>query len=262
LRDGRWVAARLLGVGLAAVLAVITISLALTGQIGLYINPDSAWFAVGMAVVLLVGAALTFVLPLGAEADDGHDHAHDGGHGHDDAHTEARPVRRVSAGGVAAVAGGVVSTALVATMLVVPPTALSTQLALERGANAPPLFGGADQVALATTGDTSAFGVGDWASVFATSRDPDRFVGKPVTLTGFVGPSKTGAGFGLNRLVITHCVIDAQPASVPIATDDLGLPAGQWVTVTGTIRADADGRLRIEAAQVVTVDAPQDPYEY
>jgi uncharacterized repeat protein (TIGR03943 family) len=260
LSRGRWIAARLLGVGLAAVLAVITISLAITGQIGLYINPDSAWFAVGMSVVLLVGAALTFVLPVGAEADDGHDHGHAAA-AHDD-HDHAEGGRRVSIGGVAAVAGGVVSTALVATMLVVPPTALSTQLALERAANAPPLFGGADQVALATTGDTSSFGVGDWASVFATSTDPDRFVGKPVTLTGFVGPSKDGAGFGLNRLVITHCVIDAQPASIPIATDDLGLPVGQWVTVTGTIRADPDGRLRVDAAQVATVDAPSDPYEY
>ncbi|MGS4768213.1 hypothetical protein ACLGJF_19820, partial [Acinetobacter baumannii] len=74
LRSGRWVATRLLGVGLAAALAVVTLSLALTGGLSLYINPDSAWFAVGMSVVLLIGAALTFVLPLGAEADHGHDH--------------------------------------------------------------------------------------------------------------------------------------------------------------------------------------------
>ncbi|MEN2738746.1 TIGR03943 family protein [Microbacterium sp. X-17] len=259
MRKGRWIAVRLLGVGLAAVLAVVTLSLAVTGQIGLYINPDSAWFAVGMSVVLLIGAALTFTLPLGAEADDGHGHDH--GHAHDD-HEHEGEVRGASIAGIAAVAGGVLSTALVATMLVVPPTALSTQLALERGANAPPLFGGADRVALATTGDTAAFGVGDWASVFASATDPDQFVGKAVTLTGFVGPSKQSGGFGLTRLVITHCVVDAQAASVPIATDDLGLPAGQWVTVTGTIRADADGRLRVDAAQVATIAAPKDPYEY
>lgn len=214
MRSGRWVATRLLGVGLAAALAVVTLSLALTGGLSLYINPDSAWFAVGMSVVLLIGAALTFVLPLGAEADHGHDH----GHGHADtdaAHEDhEHDATRLSLGGVAAVAGGVVSTALVATMLVVPPTALSTQLALERSANAPPLFGGADAVALATTGDTASFGVGDWASVFATATDPDAFIGKPVTLTGFVSPSGDGAGFGLTRLVITHCVIDAQAASV------------------------------------------------
>ena len=55
-------------------LAVVTLGLALTGRLGLYINPDSSWFAVGMAIVVLVGAALSFALPLGAEADHGHDH--------------------------------------------------------------------------------------------------------------------------------------------------------------------------------------------
>ena len=63
--------------GSAAVLAVVTLGLALTGRLGLYINPESSWFAVGMAIVVLVGAALSFALPLGAEADHGHDHGGD-----------------------------------------------------------------------------------------------------------------------------------------------------------------------------------------
>ena len=65
---------RWLGVGLASCLAVITLGLALTGRLGLYLNPDSAWFAVGMAVLLLIGAVASFALPLGAETDHGHDH--------------------------------------------------------------------------------------------------------------------------------------------------------------------------------------------
>ncbi|MGU7808506.1 hypothetical protein ACV2Y2_30135, partial [Escherichia coli] len=48
----------------------------LTGRLALYVNPDSAWFAIGMAVVALVGSIATFALPLGAEADHGHDHEH------------------------------------------------------------------------------------------------------------------------------------------------------------------------------------------
>ena len=257
MHSARWVFTRLLGVGLAAALAVVTLSLAVTGQLSLYINPDSAWFAVGMAIVLLIGAPLTFLLPLGAEADDGHGHAHDEDHALD----RGAP-RRASLGRVAAVTGGVLSGAIVLTMLVLPPTALSTQLALERGTGAPPLFAGSDTVALATTGDTASFGVGDWASVFATATDPDAFVGKSVTLTGFVAPDDDGRGFGLTRLVITHCVIDAQPATVPVATDDLSLPAGQWVSVSGTIRPDPDGTLRIAAADVTEIDPPGDPYEY
>jgi uncharacterized membrane protein YcgQ (UPF0703/DUF1980 family) len=68
-------------------------------------------------------------------------------------------------------------------------------------------------------------------------------------------------GFGLTRLVITHCVIDAQPASLPVAEEDIP-ETGQWVTVTGTVRASSDGRLRIDADSVERIDEPEDPYEY
>jgi len=93
------VGTRWLGVGLAAVLAVVTLGLALTGQLGLYINPESSWFAVGMAVLVLVGAALSFALPLGAEADHGHAHgdpAHDHPHPH---HTPLRGSRSLGGHG-------------------------------------------------------------------------------------------------------------------------------------------------------------------
>ena len=102
------------------------------------------------------------------------------------------------------------------------------------------------------------FGIGEWGTVFATATNPDAYDGDPVTLTGFVTPGDEG--FDLTRLVITHCVIDAQPASLPVAADDI--PSnGQWVTVTGTIR-DVDGQLRVDAASVTPVDEPEDPYEF
>ena len=74
MRRAEWIGTRWLGVGLAAILAVVTLGLAVTGRLSLYINPDSTWFAVSMAVVALVGAVASFALPLGAEADHGHDH--------------------------------------------------------------------------------------------------------------------------------------------------------------------------------------------
>lgn len=263
---------RLFGVGLAAALAAITVTLAVTGRIGLYINPDSAWFAVGMSVLGLVGAVVSFALPLGAEADHGHDHgdahapagaahdaAHDGdtGHGHDHADLEAGTPLRF----LATASGGILATGLVAVALVTPPATLSAELAMSRDTGAPPLFQGADTVALATTGDTAAFGVGEWASVFATATNPEAFEGNEITLTGFVTPSG-GDGFGLTRLVITHCVIDAQPASIPIGGALESVPTtGDWVTVTGVIR-DRDGALVVEATGVQTIDEPEDPYEY
>lgn len=246
MRSGRFIATRWLGVGLATVLAVVTISLAVTGRLGLYINPDSSWFAVSMAVLVLVGAVASFALPLGAEEDDGHDHDHD---------QSRHPV-----GFVATVAGGVVASGVVVLTLVLPPASLSAELAMARDVGAPPLFAGADVVTLAATGDTSSFGVGEWATVFATTTNPDAFDGDPITLTGFVTPGE-GGDFDLTRLVITHCVIDAQPASIPVTGEPLP-DTGQWVTVTGTVRANPDGRLEIDPDTLELIDEPQDPYEY
>jgi len=367
---------RLFGVGLTAALAAITVTLAVTGRIGLYINPESAWFAVGMSVLGLIGAVVSFALPLGAEADHGHDHgdvdagagfgapaspaagfgapatraagfgapatrrgarftprgdaatpspmpahehgpqperasahehapqperasAHEHGpqpgrahaHAHapqpERAHAHAhapQPERasahehaphrghevaahgagarrlRIALGSAAASSGGLLATGLVAVVLVTPPATLSAELAMSRDTGTPPLFQGADTVALATTGDTASFGVGEWASVFATATNPEAFEGDEISLTGFVTPSSAG-GFGLTRLVITHCVIDAQPASVPVGEISDVPATGEWVTVTGVIR-DRDGSLVVEATGVQTVSEPEDPYEY
>jgi uncharacterized repeat protein (TIGR03943 family) len=253
LSRNRSLLTRWLGVGLASCLAVTTITLWLTDRLALYVNPDSAWFVVGMSVLLLVGAVASFALPLGAEDDHGHDH----GDGHDHEHHAPRS----AAGAAAVVAGGVLASGVVVTMLVVPPASLSAELAMSRDVGAPPLFAGSDVVTLATSGDTSDFGIGDWSSVFATSTNPDTFDGDPITLTGFVTPAEDGT-FDLTRLVITHCVIDAQPASLPITTDAVAPDTGQWVTVTGTVRSTSAGGLEVRAEQVQAIDEPADPYEY
>lgn len=280
------VATRVLGVGLASALAAVTVVLALTDRIGLYINPESAWFAVGMSVLGLVGAVASFALPLGAEADHGHDHGdapaartaraphaydhdHDHKHGHDRDHDHDHERIDLEAGTplrlIATATGGVLATGLIGIAMITPPASLSAELAMSRDTGAPPLFQGADSIALATTGDTESFGVGEWASVFATATNPEAFEGDEISLTGFVTPND-GGGFALTRLIITHCVIDAQPASIPVGTAvdaavDAAPGTGDWVTVTGVIR-DRDGRLEVEATAVQAIDEPEDPYEY
>lgn len=251
-------ATRWLGVGLATIIAVVTVALALTGRLGLYINPDSTWFAVSMSILVLVGAIASFALPLGAEADHGHDHGDASDHETGDTHDHHRPS---PAGAVATVIGGAVASVVVVLTLVLPPTSLSVELAMARDIGAPPLFAGADVVTLATTGDTESFGVGEWSSVFATTTNPEAFDGDPVTLVGFVTPGDAG-DFGLSRLVITHCVIDAQPASVPVLAQSEVPDTGQWVEITGTVRSSSDGRLAIVATSVEQIAEPQDPYEY
>ncbi|KAF2420365.1 TIGR03943 family protein [Microbacterium sp. B35-30] len=301
MRNAGFVGTRWLGVGLAAALAVVTISLAITDRLALYINPDSTWFAVSMAVLVLVGAVASFALPLGAEADHGHDHgsAEAPGASSRFARTttgggdvSSRSARSTTGGPVverarnerdetpapthdhdarhpaavaATVLGGVAASGVVVLTLVLPPASLSAELAMSRDVGATPLFGGADTVQLASTGDTASFGVGDWATVFATATNPEAFDGDTIELTGFVTPADAAAAdsaFDLTRLVITHCVIDAQPASLPIVGAVASPGTGQWVTITGTVRSSSDGRLVVDAAAVEEIAEPEDPYEY
>src|SRR6185437_735579 len=107
---------RWLGSGLAAILAVVTLALFVTGRLGLYVNPASSWFAVSMAVLLLIGAVLSCALPLGAEDDHGHDH---GDHDHD--HDPSR------VGAAIALTGGAVASVVAVAVLVTPPATLSAQ---------------------------------------------------------------------------------------------------------------------------------------
>jgi uncharacterized repeat protein (TIGR03943 family) len=262
-------ATRWLGVGLASVLAVVTLGLAATGRLALYINPDQSWFAIGMAVLALVGAVASFALPLGAEDDHGHDHGNDHGAARGEEPDEGRRpvVPRAAASSLsraATWAGGLAASAVAVGAIVLPPAPLSVELAMARDTGTAPLFAGADDVLLAAA-DTSTFGVGDWASVFSTATNPDTFEGAHVTLTGFVTPDEADdATMRLGRLVITHCVIDAQPASLPVTSpgwqDDL--ETGAWVEVDGVVTTNASGALVVEPREITPIPAPDDPYEY
>ncbi|WP_217184967.1 TIGR03943 family protein [Streptomyces sp. AC495_CC817] len=241
----RSLGSRWLGIGLATVLSVVTLGLGVTGRLTLYISPESVWFACAAAVVTLIGAIWSCTLPLGAE--EGHDHGHE--------HAAPGAVATT-----ATVTGGVIASGVVVAALVLPPASLSVDLAMSRAGDSSPLFAGADDITLGVA-DTSKFELGDWASVFATSTNTGAFDGTPVTLTGFITPTDDD-GVNLTRLVITHCVIDAQPANVPVTIDAGEYKTGQWVQVTGTVKADADGALHVVPTSVETIDEPGDPYEY
>lgn len=264
------IGSRWLGIGLAAVVSVVTLGLGLTGQLTLYISPETVWFACAGAVVTLVGAVWSFTLPVGEEMDHGHDHGDAHGHagvtilpedGQDD-HDHVRNRRTLAA--VGTVSAGVVATGVVVAGLVLPPASLSVELAMSRSDGDTMLFAGADAVTLGVA-DTSTFGVGEWASVFSTATRPEAYDGADVTLTGFVTPAGEDPDeVRLTRLVITHCVIDAQPAAVPVGLEAWAgdYEVGQWVEITGVVRADADGELRIDPSTVEAVEEPGDPYEY
>jgi uncharacterized repeat protein (TIGR03943 family) len=226
-----------LGVGLASALSVLTIMLTVTGRLQLYITTSQAWFACGMSVLILLGSVAAVAI-----RPTDHDHDHDHG-------SSSR------AGAVAGAVGAAVAAVVAIGALILPPATLSAELAMERDTGTPPLFAGADDVQLGVV-DTSTFGVGDWSAVFATATSPERYAGQTVTLTGFM------TNGSLSRLVITHCVVDAQTASLPLDGDVSGLETGDWVEVTGDVEIDADGRLVVTATGITPIDEPEDPYEY
>lgn len=262
----RALATRWLGLGLAVVLSVLTLGLGITGRLTLYISPESIWFACAGAVVVLAGAIWSCTLPLGAEADHGHDHG--GSSSDSDADSDAAPSAspRRTLALVGSVTAGIVASGVVLVALVLPPASLSVELAMSRADAAGTLFAGADTPTLGVA-DTTTFGVGEWSSVFATATRPEAYDGSSVTLTGFVTPGDAADDVNLTRMVITHCVIDAQPAAVPLTIDAGQAGAGQystgqWIEVTGTVTAGEDGSLRVVPTSVVEIDEPGDPYEY
>lgn len=302
---------RWIGVGLATVICIVTLWLCVSGRIALYINPDSAWFAAGMAVLGVIGAVATCILPLGAEADHGHDHgtpaaprrreaalpvppvlveagmpktraelraraaarptapqqhsgpdhaAHDHDHDHDHAHTSGRRALPL----VTAAVGGVTASAVVLAALLIPPASLSSELAMSRDLGVAPLFGGDDVVTLTTSGDLDTFGIGEWANMFQNTPDPRSIEGTDVTLVGFLAPTGDENVARLTRMVITHCVIDAQPAGVPLVVPawQTDYSTGTWVEVSGKIGADDTGALVIQPTSVTAIPEPAEPYEY
>ncbi|MDQ4214903.1 TIGR03943 family putative permease subunit [Microbacterium sp. ASV81] len=261
--------ARWLGAGLASLLAITTLVLAFTGRLTLYVSPETVWFAVAAAVVTLIGAVWSCALPLGAEQDHGHDHGAADDHGTADDHDEhghapRRPVRRI-AGIALAATGGVIATGVAGGALLLPPAALSVDMAMQRAPVGNVLFAGADNVALGANTDTSTFGVGAWASAFSTGTRPEKYDGTTVTLTGFLTPDGSATDDAhLTRMVITHCVMDAQPASVPVRISAWKgqYSVGQWVQVKGTVRTASDGKLSIVPASVSKIPQPEDPYEH
>lgn len=265
-RVRRSLVTRWLGAGLATLLSVTTLVLALTGRLTLYIAPETVWFASAAAVVTIIGTVWTFTLPLGAEDDHDHDHGEPDPSTRPAAQALLRTsgaVKRLLARTGIAIAGAAASV-FVVLALVLPPASLSVDLAMSRDTGAGTLFAGSDNVTLGQA-DTSTFGIGDWSTVFASATRPENYDGEQVTLTGFVTPSGENPDeMRLTRMVITHCVIDAQPAAVPVTVDvwEGDWAVGDWVEVEGTVRVSADGSLAIEPSSVVAVPEPGDPYEY
>lgn len=239
------------GVVIIAIMAAITLWLAASGQLVLYIHPRYIVFTVIMALVALIAAVAAVASP----------------RKHDD---EGLPLPSRRGRAVGLVAAGLAG-AFTLGMVVIPPATLSTATAEQREINAT-ASDDADTFAAASTADAATvanFTVREWSTVLRQTSDLAFFDGKPVTeLLGFVTPDPDDPEsiFYVSRFAVTCCAVDAQPLGVPVYLPGWAetYPPDTWVKVSGAFESNPS---RSSPTPIVlvpdaleAVDQPSEPY--
>lgn len=232
-------------------MAVITLWLAYSGQLVLYIHPRYILFTVIMSII----AAVLAVLAVTTRRD------------HDDEHETPAPRRERMLGFTAAAIAGLFTLG----MVVIPPATLSTATAEQREVNATASTNTAD-LEQASTADAEAiarFTVREWSSVLRQTSDLSFLDGKPATaLLGFVTPDADDPDnvFYVSRFVVTCCAVDAQPLGVPVYLPgwQSTFEPGAWITVSGPFVSNpsrtSTQAIVIEPDSVEAVEQPREPY--
>lgn len=243
------------GLVLIALVAVSTLWLAATGQLGLYIAPRHELFATSMSAIGLV-AVLGSAVRLTRHHHT--DHA-------------SRRGRIVSATGMS------LALFVAATLLVLPPATLSSATANQRDINSTAVGGGlgedtgaVEDAAAASDDAFAAFTVLDWATLLRQTSDTAVYDGRPVDVVGFVtaDPEDPENMFYVSRFLISHCAIDAQPVGVPVYLENWqgSFENDQWVQATGGMETNRSDRSSLPIAlvpdDIVGVDQPDEPYLY
>ncbi len=108
----------------------------------------------------------------------------------------------------------------------------------------------------------------EWIWAFDAAQDKSELEGQPVDVEGFVivNENVPDGQFLVGRFVITCCVADA--TAIGIAVDPSGTDrtvSEGWVSIRGTMRIsrmDGQPTLLIEAAEIVPIERPEQPYLY
>ena len=232
-------------------MAAVTLWLAVSGQLVLYIHPRYIVFTVTMATIAVVAAVIAVASPR-----------------HHDDEGVALPSGRSRGIGLAAAA---LAVAFTVGMVLIPPATLSTATAQQREINAT-ASDDAETLAAASAADAetvATFTVREWSTVLRQTSDLAFFDGKPATaLLGFVTPNADDPDsmFYVSRFAVTCCAVDAQPLGVPVYLPGWAqqYPPDTWVLVSGDFASNPS---RSSSTPVVlipdtveVVDQPREPY--
>lgn len=233
-------------------MAAITLWLAVSGQLVLYIHPRYIVFTVAMSLVAVV---LT-VLAVSGRRD------------HDDEHDETPPPRRERMLGL--VAAGIAGVFTLG-MVVIPPATLSTATAQQREINAT-ASDDAETLAAVSVADAATvanFTVREWSTVLRQTSDLGFFADKPATaLLGFVTPDSEDPDsmFYVSRFSVTCCAVDAQPLGVPVYLPGWAeqFPPDTWVQISGEFASNpsrsSSHPVVLVPDAIEAVDQPREPY--
>ena len=232
-------------------MAAVTLWLAASGQLVLYIHPRYVVFTVIMAVVAVIVAVAAVASPR-----------------HHDDEGLPLPPRRSRAVGIAA-AG--LAGAFAIGMVVIPPATLSTATAQQREINAT-ASDDAETLAAASAADAETvanFTVREWSTVLRQTSDLAFFDGKPATdLLGFVTADVDDpeSMFYVSRFAVTCCAVDAQPLGVAVYLPGWAelYPPDTWVQISGPFASNLSRTstkpVVLIPQRVEAVDQPSEPY--
>lgn len=240
------------GVILILVAVSATVWLAATQQLVLYIHPRYVVFTVVMAVIaLVIGVLSVAVRP---------------------ADTEGTAPRR----GWSRVVGGLalfLSGAMALTLVLVPPTTLSSATASQRdivGSTVGSDSQNVDEVENADDELIASFTVVDWASLLRQTSDPNFYANKKADVVGFITPSEDDPSniFYVSRFTVTCCAVDAQPAGVAVYAPDWQneFEVDAWIEIVGSFEINPSSRsdlpLVLVPEKMTAVERPSEPYLY
>ncbi len=162
--------------------------------------------------------------------------------------------------------------------LLIPPTVLASQTALQRGVSeALPATSHQPQAFTSQTKPEERSLI-DWIRTMNAYPEPEAYAGQPADITGFVIklPELPDNYLLLSRFILTCCAVDAYPVYIPVElpANVQSYPSDSWLNVKGTMTAQTlkirdrtdipqeQRRLVLQAETITAIPIPKDPYSY
>jgi uncharacterized repeat protein (TIGR03943 family) len=241
------------GAALALVGVIATLWLAATGKLSLYVHPRYTLLTVIMAVLTLLVLVLMAAVGVSSPADEDSDHDH---------------VTRVSALGRLLIwSNGAVLVCAAMSLLVIPPTTLSSSARQNRELVTSGQVLDSTKVAALVGGDPATFSVKDWAALLSQG-GPEAVLGKQVDLSGYVLDRGREDVFFIARLAVSCCAVDAQPIGVPVYRPGWRdeIEPGAWIRIEGAFvknpSRDSQEGVAVGVGSLANIEEPDQPYVF